>query len=339
MRIKFLFDLSSFPVSLSHLLNATSTFHLFNLTMRIGTGDLLRSAYGRYAVGAFNVSNLEQIHGLFRGAAKAKAPVIAQFTRVMRDYAHPVMLEQLLRGAEAIYTEVQFAVHHDHGDQASCAEAIASGNYSSVMIDASHLSFEQNIAVTSKVVAMAHNKGIAVEAELGQLKGVEDEMVHEVKEAILTDAAQAEEFVERTRCDSLAVAIGTSHGAYKFAGKQRLHLDRLAEIQRRLAGFPLVLHGGSAVSLEEVARINNSGGTIDSSASGVSQSELAEAIRFGVTKVNIGTDGRLLWTRVHREFFRERPGEFDFMIPGRTYMDEYAAFVEKKCLQLGATAA
>jgi len=307
--------------------------------MRIGTGDLLRSAYGRYAVGAFNVSNLEQIHGLFRGAAKAKAPVIAQFTRVMRDYAHPVMLEQLLRGAEAIYTEVQFAVHHDHGDQASCAEAIASGNYSSVMIDASHLSFEQNIAVTSKVVAMAHNKGIAVEAELGQLKGVEDEMVHEVKEAILTDAAQAEEFVERTRCDSLAVAIGTSHGAYKFAGKQRLHLDRLAEIQRRLAGFPLVLHGGSAVSLEEVARINNSGGTIDSSASGVSQSELAEAIRFGVTKINIGTDGRLLWTRVHREFFRERPGEFDFMIPGRTYMDEYAAFVEKKCLQLGATAA
>src|SRR5439155_23139491 len=168
-------------------------------------------------------------------------------------------LDALLNGAEAIYPEVVFAVHHDHGDEASCAEAIASGHYNSVMIDASHLPFEQNVMITRRVAEQAHASGLAVEAELGQLKGVEDEMSVEVKEAILTDAAKAEEFVARTGCDSLAVAVGTSHGAYKFAGAQRLHLDRLADLQRRLAGFPLVLHGGSEVPLEEVRRINQAG--------------------------------------------------------------------------------
>jgi fructose-bisphosphate aldolase class II len=305
--------------------------------MRLATIDLERSAYGKYALGAFNVSNLEQIHGLFRGAVRAGAPFIVQFTRVMRDYAHPVMLEQLLRGAEVTYPTAVFAVHHDHGDETSCAEAIRSGFYNSVMIDASHLPFEENVAATSRVVKQAHTEKISVEAELGQLKGVEDEMSHEVKEAILTDPRKAEEFVERTGCDSLAVAIGTSHGAYKFAGNQRLHLDRLGEIQQRLPGFPLVLHGGSAVPLDEVKRINDAGGKIDASASGVSEAELSHALRLGVTKVNIGTDGRLIWTRVHREFFRDKPAEFDFMAPGRIYIDEYAAFVERKCRSLNAT--
>jgi len=143
--------------------------------MRVVANELLRTAYGSHAIGAFNVCNLEQVHGLFRGAAEARAPVIAQFTRVMRDYAHPLMLEELLRGAEAIYPEVIFAVHHDHGDETSCAEAVASGRYSSVMIDASHLPFEENIAATRRVVGIAHARGIAVEAELGQLKGVEDD--------------------------------------------------------------------------------------------------------------------------------------------------------------------
>ena len=138
--------------------------------MRVPTLTLLKAAYGKYAIGAFNVSNLEQVHGLFRGAAKAQAPVIVQFTRVMRDYAHPAMLEQLLSGAQAIYPEVIFAVHHDHGDEASCAEAISSTHYGSVMIDASHLPFEQNVAATQRVVGQAHAHGIAVEAELGQLK-------------------------------------------------------------------------------------------------------------------------------------------------------------------------
>src|SRR5262249_12363968 len=154
-------------------------------------------------------------------------------------YAHPLMLEQLLRGAEAIYPEVIFAVHHDHGDEASCAEAVTSGHYSSVMIDASHLPFEENLAATRRVVGIAHARGVTVEAELGQLKGVEDGSPAESGKALLTDPAQAEEFVERTNCDSLAVAVGTSHGAYKFSGTERLHLDRLTEIQRRLAGFPL----------------------------------------------------------------------------------------------------
>ena len=304
--------------------------------MRARTNKLLYAAYGKYALGAFNVCNLEQVHGLFRGAIEARAPVIVQFTRVMRDYAHPLLLEQLLRGAEMIYPEVIFAVHHDHGDEASCADAIASGHYSSVMIDASHLPFHQNVAATRRVVQTAHPHGIAVEAELGQLTGVEDEMSVEGNEALLTDPAQAEEFVGRTGCDSLAVAIGTSHGAYKFSGGQRLHLDVLAEIKRRLAGFPLVLHGGSVVPPDEIERIRKAGGELDSSASGVSETGLSQAIALGVAKVNIATDGRLIWTRVHREFFRDRPGEFDFMQPGLTYMKDFAGFVERKCRSLGA---
>lgn len=304
--------------------------------MRVATKELLKAAHRKYAVGAFNVCNLEQVHGLFLGADRARAPVLVQFTRVMRDYAHPLMLEELLLGAEKLYPEVVFAVHHDHGDESSCAEAIASGHYSSVMIDASHLPFEENVLATRRIVQNAHERGMAVEAELGQLKGVEDEMEAEVKQAILTDPVKAEEFVERTGCDSLAVAIGTSHGAYKFSGGQRLHLDRLKEIQQRLPNFPLVLHGGSAVPVDEVRRINQAGGALDSSASGVSEDELAQAIRLGIAKVNIGTDGRLIWTRVHREFFRDKPGEFDFMAPGRTYMKEYAAFVQRKCELLGS---
>ncbi|MBU6400054.1 MAG: class II fructose-bisphosphate aldolase family protein [Verrucomicrobia bacterium] len=303
--------------------------------MRARTADLMQAAYGRYALGAFNVCNLEQVHGLFRGATQAKAPILVQFSRVIRHYAHPRMLEQMLRAAEAVYPEVTFAVHLDHGDAASCADAIQSGDYGSVMIDASHLPFEANIAATRQVVAQAHARGIAVEAELGLLQGIEDGMTPHAQEAILTDPAQAEEFVRRTGCDSLAVAIGTSHGAYKFAGNQRLHFERLAEIQRRLPGFPLVLHGGSAVPAEEVARINAAGGALDLSASGVADAELAQAVRFGVVKVNIGTDGRLIWTRVHREFFRQQPKEFDFMPPGRVYMEAYAAFVAAKCAKLG----
>src|SRR4029434_8311776 len=144
--------------------------------MRVASAELMRSGYGRYALGAFNVANLEQIHGLFRGAASARAPFIAQFTRAILDYANPVMIEQLLRGAEAIYKNVSFAVHLDHGDEAACANAIASGVFSSVMIDASHLPFDQNVEVTARVVRQAHARGISVEAELGQLKGVEEQM-------------------------------------------------------------------------------------------------------------------------------------------------------------------
>jgi fructose-bisphosphate aldolase class II len=304
--------------------------------MRERTLDLMKAAYGQYALGAFNVCNMEQILGLFRGADQARAPIIIQFTRVIRSYATPAMLESMLKAASELYSTVVFSAHLDHGDEASCQDAIESGHYSSVMMDASHLPFEQNIATTRRVVERAHASGVAVEAELGLLKGVEDGMEVSAREAILTDPAQAEAFVDGTGCDSLAVAIGTSHGAYKFAGKQRLHFDRLADIQKRLAGFPLVLHGGSAVPKSEVQRINAAGGQLDASASGVSESDIAEAIPLGITKVNVGTDGRLIWTRVHREFFRQSPKEFDFMAPGKTYLQEFAAFVASKCEALGS---
>jgi fructose-bisphosphate aldolase class II len=296
----------------------------------------MKAAYGKYALGAFNISNLEQIHGVFRGAQLVHAPIIVQFTRVTRQYGHPLMLEKMLQAATSIYPDVRFSVQLDHGDEASCREAVRSSHYTSVMIDASHYPFEQNTAITRNVVEDAHVFGIAVEAELGQLKGIEDGMEVNARDAILTDPVQAEEFVRRTGCDSLAVAIGTSHGAYKFAGKQRLHLDRLAQIQQRLPGIPLVLHGGSAVPKGEVERINAAGGALDKAAGGVSEEEIAQAITLGVTKVNIGTDGRLIWTRVHREHFQRSPKEFDFMPPGKIYMDEYATFVADKCTQLGA---
>src|SRR5436190_18536266 len=173
--------------------------------MRTATIDLLKTSYGRHAVGAFNVCNLEQVHGLFRGATRAQAPIIVQFTRVIRGYAHPEMLAAMLRAAEAVYPQVIFSVHLDHGDEAACADAVQSGDYTSVMIDASHLLFDENVAATRRVVELAHARGIAVEAELGLLKGIEDGVSVDAKEAILTDPAQAEEFVERTGCDSLAV--------------------------------------------------------------------------------------------------------------------------------------
>ncbi|MDA1276853.1 MAG: class II fructose-bisphosphate aldolase [Verrucomicrobia bacterium] len=298
--------------------------------MRAATVDLMKAAYGRFALGAYNVSSMEQVHGLFRGAARSSAPILVQFSRVMRSYADPAMLEAMLRAAESIHPSVVFGVHLDHGDEESCDHAIESGDYSSVMIDASHHPFEENIAITRRVVEKAHSRQIAVEAELGLLHGIEDDMSVSAQDAILTDPGQAEEFVQRTGCDSLAIAIGTSHGAYKFSGKQGLHFDRLTEIQQRLPGFPLVLHGASAVPKGEVERINAAGGALDASASGVSSEELSRAISHGVTKVNIGTDGRLIWTRVHREFFQKNPKEFDFMQPGKVYIEEFARFVAAK---------
>jgi len=237
-----------------------------------------------------------------------------------------------------MYPGVAFGVHLDHGDEPACADAIASGHFGSVMIDASHLAFDQNVATTRRVVERAHARGVLVEAELGQLTGVEDEMSVDAKDAIFTDPGKAGEFVSRSGCDSLAVAVGTSHGAYKFSGSQRLDLDRLEDIKRRLPGFPLVLHGASAVPPEEIRRINDAGGQMKGDARGVSPEDLSRAIRCGVAKVNIGTDSRLIWTRVHREFFRDQPGEFNFMVPGQAYMRDFAAFVARKCEQLGAAA-
>jgi fructose-bisphosphate aldolase class II len=304
--------------------------------MIVTTKELFDIAYGRFAVGAYNINNMEQALGLFRGNLDSQAPFIVQISRGARKYANVKMIESIIRAAEEIYPDAIFAVHLDHGDEETAYDCIASGFYSSVMIDASHHPLDENIAITRRVVERAHAKGVSVEAELGMLGGVEEDVQVDEKHALLTDPDEAAEFVRRTECDSLAVAIGTSHGAYKFKGRQGLHFDRLAEIQRRLPDFPLVMHGSSSVPREEVERINAAGGALDPSARGVDEEEFAKAVPLGVTKVNIDTDGRLVWTRVHREFFEERPEKFDFREPGRIYMEEYARFIAHKNKKLGS---
>jgi fructose-bisphosphate aldolase class II len=304
--------------------------------MIVTTDELFKVAYGRFAVGAYNINNMEQCIGLFEGNQQSRAPFIIQISRGARNYARVKLLEGLIRSADELYPEAIFAVHLDHGDEETAYDCIASGFYSSVMIDASHLPFAENVATTRRVVERAHAKGISVEAELGRLGGVEEDIKVDEKHAMLTDADEAAEFVRQTGCDSLAVAIGTSHGAYKFKGRQGLHFDRLAEIQRRLPGFPLVMHGSSSVPQEEVERINAAGGALDPSARGVDEDEFVKAVPLGVTKVNIDTDGRLVWTRVHREYFRDHPEKFDFRGPGKIFMGEYAGFIAHKNHKLGS---
>lgn len=304
--------------------------------MIVTTADLFKVAYGKFAVGAFNINNMEQVLGLFKGVQEAQAPMIVQLSKGARKYAGVKMLEAMLRTAGDMYPDVIFAVHLDHGDEATCYDCINSGFYSSVMIDASHEPFEKNVEITRRVVEAAHAKGVSVEAELGMLGGVEEDIQVDEKHALLTDPEQAAEFVRLSGCDSLAVAIGTSHGAYKFKGKQGLHFERLAQIQQALPGFPLVMHGSSSVPEEEVLRINAASGKLDPSAKGVDENEFARAVKLGVTKVNIDTDGRLVWTRVHREFFRDQPEAFDFRKPGEIYVKEYARFIGHKCEKLGS---
>ena len=298
--------------------------------MIVTTAELFEVAYGRFAIGAYNINNMEQCIGLFQGNVDSKAPFILQISRGARSYARVKMLEGLIRAAEEVFPEAIFAVHLDHGDEETCYDCIDSGFYSSVMIDASHEPFEENVAITQRVVERAHAKGVSVEAELGMLGGVEEDISVDEKHARLTDPDEAAEFVRLSGCDSLAVAIGTSHGAYKFKGRQGLHFGRLAEIQKSLPGFPLVMHGSSSVPREEVERINAAGGALDPSARGVDEDEFAKAVPLGVTKVNIDTDGRLVWTRVHREYFLDQPEKFDFRGPGKIYMAEYAQFIAHK---------
>lgn len=301
--------------------------------MIVTTTALFKHAYGKYAVGAYNINNLEQTMGLFRGNLDSKAPFIVQLSKGARAYTHKKMLEALMKTADEIFPETVFAVHLDHGDEATCMDCIASGVYSSVMIDASHLPLEENIAITRRVVEAAHARGIVVEAELGQLKGVEEDVAS--AEHVYTDPEEAAYFVRQTGCDSLACAIGTSHGAFKFKGEQKLRYDILEKIQKLLPGFPLVMHGSSSVPREEVERINAAGGAIKG-ASGVDARQFLGAAKLGVTKINIDTDGRLVWCRVHREFFRDHPEKFDLREPGKIFMAEYARFIAGKNELLGS---
>lgn len=305
--------------------------------MIVTTQALFKLAYGQYAVGAYNINNMEQALGLFQGHLDAQAPFIVQISKGSRKYAGIPMIEAIIRAAEKMFPDAIFAVHLDHGDEKTCYDCIDSGFYSSVMIDASHEPFAENIATTRRVVERAHARGVSVEAELGQLGGVEEDIKVDEKNARLTNPNEATEFVKKSGCDSLAVAIGTSHGAYKFKGHQSLHFNVIEAIQKLLPGFPLVMHGSSSVPQEEVRRINAAGGKLDPSACGVDENEFARAALLGVTKVNIDTDGRLVWTRVHRENFRDTPENFDFRKPGEVFVKEYAKFIVHKSEKLGSS--
>ena len=298
--------------------------------MIVTTKELFKLAYGKYAIGAYNINNLEQTMGLFEGNVRSKAPFIVQLSKGARKYTHKKMLEAMMKTADEIFPDAIFAVHLDHGDEETCMDCIDSGVYSSVMIDASMYDYDKNVEITKRVVEAAHAKGLVVEAELGQLKGVEEDV--KAAEHVYTRPEEVVDFVSKTGCDSLACAIGTSHGAFKFSGDQKLRYDILEEIQKQLPGFPLVMHGSSSVPPGEVARINAAGGEIKG-AKGVDATQFLGAAKRGVTKINIDTDGRLVWCRVHREFFRDQPAKFDLRDPGKIFMKEYADFIyEKNCL-------
>jgi fructose-bisphosphate aldolase class II len=301
----------------------------------VTTKQLFKHAYGRYAVGAYNINNAEQVMGLFRGNIESQAPFVIQISRGARAYTDKRFLEYMIRAADEIFPEAIFAVHLDHGDEETCTDCIESGFYSSVMIDASHFPFEENVAITRRVVQRAHAKGVSVEAELGQLGGVEEDISVAQDQVHLTDPEQAVEFIERTGCDSLACAIGTSHGAFKFSGTQSLHFEIVEAIQKLVPGFPLVLHGSSSVPQEEVERINAAGGAL-TGARGVDPTQYLPAAKLGVCKINIDTDARLVWTRVHREYFRDHPEVFDFRPIGKVFMEEYADFIASRNELLGS---
>jgi fructose-bisphosphate aldolase class II len=292
-------------------------------------------AYGQYALGAYNINNAEQVMGLFRGNVQSQAPFIIQISRGARAYTDKRLLEGMILAAQEIFPEAVFAVHLDHGDEETCYDCIDSGFYSSVMIDGSHFPFEENVAVTRRVVDRAHAEGVSVEAELGQLGGVEEDISVAEDQVHLTDPDQAAEFIERTGCDSLACAIGTSHGAFKFAGGQALHFEVIEGIHERVPGFPLVMHGSSSVPQEEVHRINAAGGALKG-AKGVDPAQYLPAAKLGVCKINIDTDGRLVWTRVHREFFRDQPEVYDFRPVGKVFMKAYADFIASRNELLGS---
>ena len=250
--------------------------------MLLSTKDLYKNCYAQYGIAAVNVEFMEQIHGLFAAAQEANAPFIVQTTPAARDYAGADMLISMISSAARIYPKTVFAIHLDHGYEAHIDHAIDSRAYTSVMIDASHDPFDENVGRTKAVVEKAHSYNIVVEAELGVLSGMEDAISIDERKALYTDPSQVEEFVKATDCDSLAIAVGTSHGAYKFSGGQGIQFDILNDIQQRLPEYPLVLHGGSAINHDDVERINAAGGQLKSSAKGVDPEELKKSIEVGI---------------------------------------------------------
>ena len=277
----------------------------------VTTKDMFRKAYeGKYAIGAFNVNNMEIIQGIVEAARETKSPLILQVSSGARKYANSIYLKKLVEAALLDAPELEIALHLDHGDTFELCKSVIDDGFTSVMIDGSHLPFEENIALTKQVVEYAHAHGVTVEGELGRLAGVEDAVNVAAEDATYTDPDQAKEFVERTGVDSLAIAIGTSHGAYKFTGEPKLDIERLQRIQQLLPGFPIVLHGASSVIPEFVEMNNQYGGDIPG-ARGVPEELIRKATQYGVCKVNIDSDIRLAMTGVIRKSFHDNPENFD----------------------------
>ena len=288
--------------------------------------EMFKKAYeGGYAIGAFNVNNMETIQGIVEACTEENAPVILQVSAGARKYANPVYLRHLIEAASEV-SGLPIVMHLDHGDSFELCKSCVDGGFTSVMIDASHHSFEENIKITSEVVQYAHDHGVVVEAELGQLAGIEDAVNVSEKDACYTDPNQVEEFVSRTGVDSLAIAIGTSHGAYKFkpGTKPMLRFDILEEVEQRLPGFPIVLHGASSVIPEFVKMINEHGGNMPD-AIGVPEDMLRKAASMAVCKINIDSDLRLAMTGTIRKYFDEHPSHFDprqYLKPARAAIKE-----------------
>ena len=302
----------------------------------VTTTEMFKKAYeGGYAIGAFNVNNMEIVQGITEAAMEVNAPLILQVSKGARAYANHTYLTKLVEAA-IIETGLPICLHLDHGDSFETCKSCIDGGFTSVMIDASSKPFEENIEITKKVVEYAHDHGVVVEAELGSLAGVEDEVCVSAEDSSYTRPEEVEEFVSRTGCDSLAIAIGTSHGAYKFTPAQctvnehgilvppPLRFDILEDVSKRLPGFPIVLHGSSSVPQEYVKMINENGGNMPN-AVGVPAEQLRKAASMAVCKINIDSDLRLAMTGTVRKFFNDNPAKFDpreYLKPARANIKE-----------------
>ena len=303
----------------------------------VTTTEMFKKAYdGGYAIGAFNVNNMEIVQGITEACREEKAPVILQVSKGARAYANHTYLVKLVEAAVIECPEIPIALHLDHGPDFETCKACIDGGFTSVMIDASSKPFAENIEITRKVVEYAHDHGVVVEAELGTLAGIEDDVKVAAHAASYTRPEEVEEFVTKTGCDSLAIAIGTSHGAYKFTAAQctrnaegvlvppPLRFDVLEEVSRRLPGFPIVLHGSSSVPQNYVKMINENGGKMPD-AVGIPEEQLRHAAELSVCKINIDSDLRLAMTGTIRQFFNEHPDKFDpreYLKPARANIKE-----------------
>ena len=306
----------------------------------VTTTEMFKKAYdGGYAIGAFNVNNMEIVQGITEAAQELKAPLILQVSKGARAYANHTYLVKLVEAAVIECPDIHIALHLDHGPDFETCKSCIDGGFTSVMIDASSKPFAENIEITKKVVEYAHDHGVVVEAELGTLAGVEDDVKVKAEDSSYTRPEEVEEFVSKTGCDSLAIAIGTSHGAYKFKPEQctrnadgvlvppPLRFDVLEEVSKRLPGFPIVLHGSSSVPQEFVKMVNEHGGRMPN-AIGVPEEQLRKAASLSVCKINIDSDLRLAMTGTIRKYFMEHPSDFDprqYLKPARQAIKELVA--------------